>query len=59
MGLQSVDMIQNMSLVRIGSPMVVNQAEEPLEELWNQWVQRGALPPSSMVLWSDFYSDSG
>ena len=52
-------MIQDMSLVHVGSIMLVNRAEKQLEELCNQQVQRGALPPSSMVLWSDFYSDSG
>jgi hypothetical protein len=52
-------MIPNMSLVRVGLPMLVNRAEERLGEVCNQQVQRGALPLSSMVLWSDFSSDSG
>ena len=52
-------MIQNMSSVRVGTVMLVNRAEERLEELWNQQVQRGMFPMSSMMLWSEFRSESG
>ena len=49
-------MIQNMFSVHVGIIVLVNRAEERLEELWNQ---REVRFLSSMVFWSNFYSDSG